>query len=183
MFFALVAVILAVAAGILGSLLRTEHRENIIDMNKKVILRGGKNMNPTASANGNGIIEENLSREHTVIKNRKSRIEVPVLCLIEQNRHIVYRGQFVEGQILIGRIEDPARHPREGMLCMKDAKVSHIHCRIYQEQKGYLVEDCQSTNHTWVNGKPVTSAVPLRDGDKLRLAKKTYEVRFSMEYA
>lgn len=179
--FIAAAVILAVLTGVLASLLRAEHREKISETNKKVVLHGGKNVNPDAVANGDGIIGEDMSLEHTVVRRRGGKSRTELLCLTDQESGQVYRGRFFDQQILVGRREGHAEHGN-GRIYVEDSKVSHVHCRIYRGKDGYMIEDCHSTNHTWVNGIQVTACAPLKDGDRLRLAKKTYEVQFLLEY-
>lgn len=177
------AVILVLLTGILILLLRAEHREKVDDTNKKVFLHGGKNVNPDAAPSEAKIIIDDLDRTHTVIKNRKGSGVVFILRLTEPRRHTVYQGEFKDREILVGRMAKHQKDTEKGWLCVKDVKVSHEHCRIYREQDHYMVEDCHSANHTWVNGHPVICAMPLQDGDRLRLARKTYIVKFLMEPA
>ena len=56
--------------------------------------------------------------------------------------------------------------------------LSRVHCRLFATDAGLTVEDLQSTNGTYVNGKRVRQA-PLRDGDRLRLGR--YEMTVAVE--
>ena len=174
------AVILVFLLIILGSLLWANYMEKIRITNKKVILRGGKNVNPDAAANGDGIIGEDMSHDQTVVKRRRHKKNMPgrEIWLTELQSQTVYRGRFYHHQLLVGRMEDPAEVSGDGMIRIDDTKVSHVHCRIYQENDSYMVEDCCSTNHTWVNGMQITVPVNLKNGDMLRLANKVYQVQF-----
>jgi pSer/pThr/pTyr-binding forkhead associated (FHA) protein len=46
--------------------------------------------------------------------------------------------------------------------------ISRIHCRLWHDQSDWLVEDLDSTNGVYLNGKSVKKAF-LKDGDILQL--------------
>jgi len=48
--------------------------------------------------------------------------------------------------------------------------ISRQHARILREADTYVLEDLQSTNGTFLNGKPITRS-PLREGDRIRLGQ------------
>jgi two-component system, cell cycle response regulator len=48
--------------------------------------------------------------------------------------------------------------------------VSRAHCRVFQDQGCYWIEDLRSTNHTLVNGERIERKA-LVDGDQLRIGK------------
>ena len=54
-------------------------------------------------------------------------------------------------------------------IVLPDDTVSRQHARILRRDDGYYLEDLQSRNGTFVNGRRVTSPARLRDGDTLRL--------------
>lgn len=168
--------------GILFSLLCTQRREKVRETNRKVILRYGKNVNPDASAVGDGIIGEDMSRDNTVVKEKKCTGGMQFLYLMELKSRTVYRGRFRDGQILIGRAENGSVRQKDGELFVEDSKVSHIHCCIFFGRDSCIIEDCHSTNHTWVNGMQVTARTELKNGDLLKLASRVYQVQFSSEH-
>ena len=49
-------------------------------------------------------------------------------------------------------------------------KVSRRHCAFWLRDGRACVEDLGSRNGTWLNGKPLTGARPLAEGDRLDLA-------------
>jgi pSer/pThr/pTyr-binding forkhead associated (FHA) protein len=57
-----------------------------------------------------------------------------------------------------------------------DTYVSTLHARVFQRDGQAFVEDLGSTNGTYVNGDRVTSAVPLRRGDRLQVGSTVMEV-------
>ena len=56
------------------------------------------------------------------------------------------------------------------------ALVSRVHCRFILDNEGLGVEDLDSTNGTWVNGRKVQRA-PLIDGDKVKVGRVEFAVK------
>lgn len=64
-------------------------------------------------------------------------------------------------------------------VCIPQGGVSRVHALLLREGSEYKVEDLNSTNGTWVNGKaliPRESCV-LKEGDKVRFAEMEYIFR------
>jgi serine/threonine protein kinase len=64
-------------------------------------------------------------------------------------------------------------------IIIKAADVSKEHCRLLLKPKAVVIQDLASANGTFVNGEPIDRAV-LNDGDLLRVAEHTFEVRIQM---
>lgn len=64
--------------------------------------------------------------------------------------------------LLLGR--DPSAD-----IMVEDLEVSRRHARLIAQSGGYAIEDLGSTNGTFVNQRPVSSLLPLRPGDEIRL--------------
>jgi len=83
-----------------------------------------------------------------------------------------------QGEVLIGRA-DPHITPRPdvdlGPHGGSQAGVSRRHARLLYSPEGWLLEDLQSTNGTFVNGSPVQPGQPLQvsAGDVIRCAQLT----------
>ena len=54
--------------------------------------------------------------------------------------------------------------------------ISRSHCNIHSENGEYFIEDTNSTNHTYINGKIINSnvKVKLSSGDQVRLANENF---------
>lgn len=65
--------VLVIAAAVLISLLWENRSEKAKRTNKKIILAGGKNVNPDAATDGDGIIGRDISRENTVFRRTPGR--------------------------------------------------------------------------------------------------------------
>ena len=81
-------------------------------------------------------------------------------------RLIVVSGILLGQQLELGATPIIIGRASECTLSMPHPSVSRLHCRIWREGDRYLIEDLASTNHTYLNGKPVTRA-ELRDGDQI----------------
>ncbi len=93
------------------------------------------------------------------------------------NRLQVLRGNaagreydLVEDEILLGR----------DSLCqivIDDRAASRKHARLVFEDNAYLIEDLESTNHTYVNGEQISSRVRLKDNDQVRIGQTVFVFR------
>jgi pSer/pThr/pTyr-binding forkhead associated (FHA) protein len=63
-----------------------------------------------------------------------------------------------------------------GMSFTDDTYLSNLHARVFQRDGQSFVEDLGSTNGTYLNGDRVTSAVPMRRGDRLQVGSTVLEV-------
>lgn len=86
----------------------------------------------------------------------------------------VYQSVFANG-LIIGRKEmDQEGYPS---LMILDTSISGKHCRIFMHGDTVYVEDIGSTNKTFLNGREITSAQPIQNGDVLRLGRKVFRVK------
>jgi diguanylate cyclase (GGDEF)-like protein len=81
-------------------------------------------------------------------------------------RLIVVSGMLLGQQIelfdvpiVIGRSADCA-------IALPHPSVSRNHCRIWRDSDGFWIEDCGSTNHTYLNGAAI-ARTRLSDGDQI----------------
>jgi predicted component of type VI protein secretion system len=72
---------------------------------------------------------------------------------------------------LIGRDEQCQLRPQSSL-------VSRKHCVILVEETSVAVEDCGSTNHTFVNEEQLHQRRELRSGDRIRVGTLGLDVRF-----
>ncbi len=99
-----------------------------------------------------------------------SAVDKPVL-IIHEGEKAGQRWTILQDELVIGR-------GSECDLVLPERQVSREHIRIFREGDTYYVQDLDSKNGTWINGKQLQSAtVALRDGDEIHLAmavKMTY---------
>ena len=65
---------------------------------------------------------------------------------------------------------------RQGTLALSDEHASGQHARFQFAHSFWYVEDLDSTNGTWLNGRRVLAAQRLRKGDKIRIGRTTMTV-------
>jgi len=86
-------------------------------------------------------------------------------------RLIVRRGpQPNQVYELTGEVSNVGRDITNNIV-INDREVSRHHLRLMRGAEGYTVEDLGSTNGTFINGKRVTGATPLTNGDMLGLGE------------
>ena len=78
-------------------------------------------------------------------------------------------------RLLSNSIKTIGRAPRADFV-VDAALVSRLHCRLTLDDSGLGVEDLESTNGTWVNGRKVARA-PLLAGDKLKVGRVEFAIR------
>ncbi len=66
-----------------------------------------------------------------------------------------------DAPLLIGRASDCG-------ISLQHPSVSRQHCRVWREGDAYWIEDCGSTNHTFLNGTQLGRSL-LRDGDQISI--------------
>ncbi|MEE4638555.1 MAG: GGDEF domain-containing protein [Wenzhouxiangella sp.] len=86
----------------------------------------------------------------------------PVLVVIRGER-LGARLDITAGPLVIGR-------STECDFRIEARSVSRAHCRIFEQDQAFWVEDLGSTNRTFVNDEAVDRR-QLRDGDQLRVGK------------
>ncbi len=90
-------------------------------------------------------------------------VDKPVL-IIHEGEKAGQRWTIREDELVMGR-------GGECDLVLPERQVSREHIRIFRDGDTYYLEDLDSKNGTWVNGKQVkASTVPLRDGDEIQIA-------------
>ena len=63
------------------------------------------------------------------------------------------------------------------LVILDDDYTSTDHARISPRDKGWVIEDCGSTNGTWVDRRRITSATLIQPGQRIRIGKTELEVR------
>ena len=61
-------------------------------------------------------------------------------------------------------------------ITLDDSYVSQLHARVFVREGVPYVEDLGSTNGTYLNTRKVSSAIPMRHGDKLKIGSTVMEV-------
>ena len=77
----------------------------------------------------------------------------------------------LRGTMRIGRSEDSE-------ITLADAQASRHHAAISPEPGGFTIQDLNSSNGTFVNGKRLVEPRFLKDGDRLRVANTVLAFRW-----
>ena len=100
---------------------------------------------------------------------------------IEDSEGVLYNLQNCEPQyIYIGDTRKIiGKDPQKAQVCIQRDGVSRIHALVVKEGRDCFIEDLNSTNGTWVNGKLLEPRVPyaLKQGDKVYFADLEYIFR------
>jgi len=73
------------------------------------------------------------------------------------------RLDFSKPELTVGRVQG-------NDIVLSKRNVSKQHARLRLEDEQAVVIDLNSTNGTWVNGRKITAAQPLKQGDKIYIA-------------
>ena len=84
-------------------------------------------------------------------------------------RLIVQEGQMPNMEYVLGKSVISIGRSSANDIVINDSDVSRNHARLIQNDKGFVIEDLESTNGTFVNDQAVTTLYTLRDGDLISL--------------
>ncbi|MES9901683.1 MAG: FHA domain-containing protein [Sedimenticola sp.] len=86
------------------------------------------------------------------------------------NDNLIYRLETDKDVVNIGRWD-------ANEIQLDNAGVSKIHAKIKRLDQGYVLEDCNSTNGTFIKEEPITTA-PLSSGAVIKISKYTLVCEF-----
>lgn len=103
-------------------------------------------------------------RPHPVDVFRQARRRRRAHLVVSLSNGSVQRLDLADQVISFGRASD-------NTVCIDDDYTSTHHARITPRDRGWVIEDCGSTNGTWVQRKRITAPTPLAPGMKVRLGR------------
>lgn len=84
--------------------------------------------------------------------------------------------QYVnESEIYIGR-DINRNNLRNFLYISDDGAISKVHCRILVNSSDAFVEDMNSSNHTYINGKITNGRVKINRGDIIKIGKTKLKI-------
>ena len=90
------------------------------------------------------------------------------------NPFLTVREGYCKGKLFeLSKPEISIGRAGTNVICLKDDRISRNHALIKKEQDGYTISDLQSSNGTYVNGRPVSSPVMIKPGDAIVLGNIT----------
>lgn len=120
--------------------------------------------------------------EYTVLQDEYGGLsDGTKIISMEEMSGVLYNLRNTEPQyIYIGETEKLiGTDAQRVQICIVQEGISRIHARVKKENGCCIIEDFNSTNGTWINGKVLEprTAYVLREGDKVRFASLEYIFR------
>jgi hypothetical protein len=100
---------------------------------------------------------------------RRPRKRVGSSLLVLEPKELKGRTYDLKDEVTLGRAASCT-------VPLDDGYVSQMHARVFQRGDDWLVEDLGSTNGTYLNGRKVTKAHPVRRGDRVKIGATVLEV-------
>lgn len=95
---------------------------------------------------------------------QQAKSRAPERLVIQDPRGGKGKAHPIETELIIGRGD-------KCHIVLTDTYASQFHARVFLKDGEVYIEDMGSTNGTRLNGRRVTSAVPVQRGDRLRIGK------------
>jgi diguanylate cyclase (GGDEF)-like protein len=115
--------------------------------------------------------ENRKTDRHTVAElTRRLGSSVNPRLIVVSGMLLGQQIEVLDAPIVIGRATDCA-------ISLPHPSVSRNHCRIWRDDDGFWIEDCGSTNHTYLNGIGIARA-ELHDGDQITVGSNA--IKFFM---
>ncbi len=107
--------------------------------------------------------DETIIQDSPVGQRLKKLGRKNINCLLFEGREI-----RISSRLTVGR-------DKTNNIVVEDSMVSRFHLEIQQIRGSYYVEDRNSSNGTWINGKKVLPGkyIKLAPGDTIRLGSRT----------
>jgi predicted component of type VI protein secretion system len=106
--------------------------------------------------------------------NLRGAVEIGSLSPMQLDLEIVERRGRATAQarapFYVGRAKDVA-------ISLSDPEVSRRHARFSSHDGVAYVEDCRSSNGTFLNGRRITDAIEVRQGDEIDVGTTRLVVR------
>lgn len=109
-------------------------------------------------------------RAQPVEQLRASRHRKRAHLIVTLSNGSVQRVDLSDQVISFGRGAD-------NTVLLDDDYTSTHHARINSRERGWVIEDCGSTNGTWVERKRITSPTPLAPGMRIRIGRTEIAVK------
>lgn len=141
---------------------------------QKIFLSGGRYAGEYQGAVYHQILDDMNEMDETVVQGKLT--VTSSFSFIYIRLYQLYTGKcydsYLENMLQIGRINGAGDIPA---LILDDPMVSKKHCMLYRRGDQIMIQDLESTNHTFVNGCQIEGAVPITHGDRLSLGKSQYQ--------
>lgn len=167
-------VIFIVAIGMLIYLLRKRNQKNKKNFSL-LSVRDGKSYDETVgSGQLNMLYEQEKYLNTTVFNSRPNKAGCATsYTLVNTATGQIYRG-YLTSVSTVGRTADD----QQNGVKIDDKKLSRQHCRFYCSGSGVVIEDLNSTNHTFLNGQILTAPEYIQPGDLVFIGSAEYVFQY-----
>ncbi|MCC8029374.1 MAG: FHA domain-containing protein [Lachnospiraceae bacterium] len=169
-----IAIAVLFAFGVHLLILWIRHMRADSHYNQNISIHGGCVVGNERAANDGDIVWVNSDETETIFYGSprhpvtSSFPEIRIRLYDVRNR--VYFECMLKDQLVIGR----ATGGSTADIQIPDRRVSHKHCRIYRQGEQVLIQDLESTNHTYLDGCRISGVVPILSGAMLTVGANTY---------
>jgi pSer/pThr/pTyr-binding forkhead associated (FHA) protein len=105
---------------------------------------------------------------------------------------VLFRGSFMQVQLILvsgtrrwkTQLRGNEATVGRSLGCtvrIPSARVSRLHCRLQQEGNVLTVEDLESVNGTFVNGKQIHAPTVVRSGDRVTVGPITFAIEIEYD--
>lgn len=138
-------------------------------------VRDGKSYDETVgSGQLNMLYEQQKDLNTTVFNSNPNKAGCATsYTLVNTATGQIYRGSLTSISV-VGRTMDNG----QGGIKIADKKLSRQHCRFYCSGTGVVIEDLNSTNHTFLNGQILTSPNYIQPGDLVFIGSAEYVFQY-----
>lgn len=138
-------------------------------------VRSGKSYDETVGSGQLNMLYEQAKDLNTTVFNSNPYKKgcATSYTLVNKTTGQVYRG-YLTSVSVVGRTTDNGK----GGIMINDTKLSRQHCRFYCSGEGVVIEDLNSTNHTFLNGQMLTSPEYIQPGDSVFIGSAEYVFQY-----
>lgn len=157
--------------------LKMKKRNNYSNNNELISVRTGELVNDNAlGKSGSGLIYAERSDEDTIVQSYRRggpHKDIVQVCLIHEETQQRYNF-IVTTRIILGSLPADGDNER---IEIPAYGISRSHCMFGLQGKLLYVQDLNSRNHTYLNGRMLVQAEYVADGSKLQLGRESFLVK------
>lgn len=172
----LIALLIILVASTIGIVIifKAGDREENSARNKLIRSNTGKLVGIKDIPTGGGLLYGEYADELTMLGgNLGNPIEqVTYIQLSDFSTGSIYQV-ILKDYVVIGRSSELSG---ERYLAIPYADISKVHCKFYLMGGYVYVQDMNSTNHTYLNGKLLLNSMPVTSGYSISFAAHTYYI-------
>ena len=105
---------------------------------------------------------------HPALKKQQPAFKTASLFVLESNSSLTKNKFAIDTELSIGR-------GKENDIVIDDTYISHHHAIINRMNNLYVIEDLNSVNHTYLNGKILSKKAYLQSGDIIKIGLVTFK--------